>query len=127
MDTDTSIQTDDLPDLPGIDIQAGLEITRNNVQLYRRLLLKFLEGKQAYIDQFAEARNQQDYLAISEVAHSLKGVTANLGITSVYDVVISLETACKGEADNISTLLDTVITRLDTACNSITVLQDDNN
>lgn len=123
MNTDVTGQTDELPDLLGIDIHAGLEITRNNVQLYRRLLLKFLEGQQNYLNQFGEARDQQDLLTISQVAHSLKGVSGNLGITSVYDAVIALETACKAE-DSINTLLDAVIEKLQVACNSIEILRD---
>lgn len=123
MNTD---QTDGLPDLPGINIEAGLEITRNNTQLYRRLLLKFHDGQQSYVDQFSEARNQQDISAISRVAHTLKGVAGNLGITSVYDAVVTLEIACKAEADGIDALLDSVIDNLETVCNGIANLRDEN-
>ncbi|MDH5354271.1 MAG: Hpt domain-containing protein [Gammaproteobacteria bacterium] len=123
MNTD---QAHELPDLPGIDVQAGLKVTRNNVQLYRRLLLKFLDGQQNYLDQFAEARSQQDHLAMSRVAHTLKGVAGNLGISSIYDIVVKLEAACNSEADNIDELLNTTIARLATVCNDIVVLRDEN-
>lgn len=113
----------ELPDLAGIDIQAGLEITRNNVPLYRKLLLKFRDGQQNYEQELLEANNSNDLEKISLIAHTLKGVAGNLGMTDTYNAAMALEVACKERSDNIDELLKNTITNLQLVVSGLNQLE----
>lgn len=115
----TASTEDDLADMPGIDVQAGLEVTRNNVKLYRRLLLKFRDGRTGYVSDLEDARNSNDLEALARAAHTIKGVAGNLGMTDVYNSVLSLELACKEHSENVDNLLTQVITNLGTVFESL--------
>ena len=82
-----------LDGLPGIDLEAGLRVTQQNEQLYRRLLVKFYKNYQEFENIFQQKLEQDLELARKE-AHSLKGVAANLGIQGVYELSLALEKSC---------------------------------
>jgi two-component system sensor histidine kinase/response regulator len=109
--------------LPGIDAQAGLKTVRNNVKLYRKLLLKFNDSQQNFKLEFLEAQNENDPDAASRVAHTLKGLAANLGMRDVHRAASSLEMACIQNADNTDELLDVVISKLETLFDSLETLR----
>ena len=112
-----------LPELPGIDTQAGLKIIRNNVKLYRKLLLKFSESYQNFEQEFLDAKNGKDPEAPAHVAHALKGVAANLGITDIQHAASLLETASKDNSDNSDALLGELVSKLQTVLTSLETLK----
>lgn len=62
----------------GAEVEAVLERFLGNEALYMKFIVKFLEDENyAGTIQSIEARN---YEAVFQYAHSLKGVTANLGL-----------------------------------------------
>ncbi len=83
-----------LPDLPGIDVKAGLATTMNNAQLYTRLLLKFRDSQGDFAALFAAARQDQDTTAPARAAHTLKGTAGNIGAKDVQAAAAKLEHAC---------------------------------
>ncbi len=83
-----------LPDLPGIDVKAGLATTMNNAQLYTRLLLKFRDSQGNFAALFAAARQDQDTTAPARAAHTLKGTAGNIGAKEVQAAAAQLEHAC---------------------------------
>ncbi|MEG3638022.1 PAS domain S-box protein [Magnetococcus sp. PR-3] len=96
--TDTTPQPD-LPQLPGIDTDAGLATTQNNPKLYRRLLGKFLDNQEDFEQQFRHACQQDDPQEPTRCAHTLKGVAGNLGAKEVQKAAAILEDAClQGES-----------------------------
>ena len=91
--TDAAIKAG-LPDLPGIDVKAGLATTMNNAQLYTRLLLKFRDSQGNFAALFAAARQDQDTTAPARAAHTLKGTAGNIGAKGVQAAAAALEHAC---------------------------------
>ncbi|MDS4014629.1 MAG: response regulator [Candidatus Accumulibacter sp.] len=96
-----------LPDLPGIDVRAGMATTMNNEKLYLRMLQKFCDGQSDFLAQFAAARQGEDPSAPERLAHTLKGTAGNIGARGVQAVAAELEAACKaqGDAERIEQLL----------------------
>ena len=100
----------ELPELTGIDCNAGLTIAQGNTKLYRRLLIKFLESEQNFTEQFRQAQQSNDTEAATRVAHTLKGVAGNIGARGIQKTANALEQACNIEADKeqIESLLEAV-------------------
>ena len=88
-----------LPDLPGIDMVAGLATTQGNMRLYCRLLAKFRVGQSGFEASMRQALEQKDMALAILLAHTLKGVAANLGARSVQKTAGLLEISCARQAD----------------------------
>ena len=112
------------PRLSGIDIDAGLKTTRNNVALYRKLLLRFRDSQSEFEKLFREAQNSEEAGAAAREAHSLKGVAANLGIRRLQQVAEALELACKGEEGQVEDLLAVVACELERVLESLEQLDE---
>ena len=85
-----------LEGLPGVDAAAGLRVVRGQLSVYHRLL-----GQLAR-DHAADAATLRAHLHRGEVddarrvAHGLKGVAANLGVTPVRELAAQLEALLHG-------------------------------
>lgn len=93
-DSQTVMLPEALPAMDGIDQLQGLRNVEN-ITLYRKLLMKFRERYSSFVQEFRSEQHSQDVTAATRYAHSLKGVAATLGITSVQDAALSLELTCK--------------------------------
>ena len=87
-----------LPELAGIDTRAGLARAQGNRMLYRRLLGKFREGQGRFVEEFREVARLGDSEAATRLAHTLKGVSGNVGATDVQAAAAALEKAIAGGA-----------------------------
>ncbi len=87
-----------LPELPGIDTIAGLARVGGNAQLYRNILLKFRDSQADAPAQIALALQDNDRSTAERLAHTLKGVAANIGAVDVAERARVLEAAIKGDA-----------------------------
>jgi two-component system sensor histidine kinase/response regulator len=83
--------------LEGIDTHAGLARTLNNPALYKRLLLRFLEGQADFSERCAAALGAGDVHQARFEAHTLKGTAASIGAMGVAAAAEALETACDKE------------------------------
>jgi len=101
-----------LPDFPGIDMAIGMETTQNNPDFFRRLLTKYRDSQHDFKQKFRTAREEKDLENATRLAHSLKGVSGNLGVVGVQDAAASLEQACKNKTDNIDEALKKVLIEL---------------
>jgi signal transduction histidine kinase/CheY-like chemotaxis protein len=113
---------DALPDIPGINIEAGLIVTENNVKLYRKLLLKFLDKQADFAQTFKNAWESNDIKAATIAAHTLQGVAGNLGMTGVQTCASDLEAAVKESAGNVEALLDEVCAALEPVLAGLQIL-----
>ena len=98
--------------LPGVDINLGLQITRNNETLYSRLLIKFRESNQSFEQEINETLNSGDTEAAARLAHTLKGVAGNLGMTNLHGATQVLEKAFHDEDESTALLLKDVVEKL---------------
>ncbi len=87
--------TGELPPLPGIDTPGGLRRLGGNVKLYRKLLGDFRERFSQAADRLRAGLSQKDSESIAQQAHTLAGVSANLGITGVERAARELEKAAR--------------------------------
>ncbi|NRR30180.1 response regulator [Oxalobacteraceae bacterium] len=104
-----------LPELPGIDIHAGLETTMQNIKLYTSQLLKFRDSQGPFASLFEAALHDTDTGAPTRVAHTLKGTAGNIGAREVQAAAAALERAClEGASETIrQTLLAAAISLLE--------------
>lgn len=87
-----------LPDLPGIDVRAGLSTSMQNVKLYTRLLEKFRDSQGPFAGLFEAALQDSDASAAARAAHTLKGTAGNIGALEVQAAAGALEKACLEDA-----------------------------
>jgi CheY-like chemotaxis protein len=104
----------EFPELPGINIAAGLTTTQNNHKLYRKLLLKFRSSEADFVEQFRQAVTDNDMESARRYAHTLKGVAGNIGAEDVQQTAAALESACLENTvpEEINILLDNVAAAL---------------
>jgi len=82
-------------ELPGLSIASGLSRVGGNKQLYTKLLCKFKEGQETALEQIKEALQSGDMETAARLAHTVKGVSGNLGGESLYRAAAELEKAIK--------------------------------
>jgi len=94
-----------LPEIAGINLADGLKRVAGNRQLYRDLLGQFAAKQGNAAAQISTALESGDHAGAERIAHTVKGVAGNIGITEVQSVAQKLEKAlCDGEI-NASALL----------------------
>jgi len=78
--------TDDLlpKELPGINIEAGLERIYDDHHLYKRLLLDFLRNKKEVFTELKKAFDNHDLEQCRQISHTMKGLAGNLGAENLY-------------------------------------------
>ena len=82
-------------ELPGISIASGLGRVGGNRLLYAKLLRKFKAGQETAVEQIRAALQSGDVETAARLAHTVKGVSGNLGGESLYSAAAELEQAIK--------------------------------
>jgi len=94
-------------DVVYIDFADGLKRVVNNTKLYVKLLAKFKSDNK--LNDLEAAIASGDMEKARNVAHTIKGVAANLSLTELFKQSLALETQIKGGAAD-PAQLDTVKT-----------------
>jgi two-component system sensor histidine kinase/response regulator len=96
--SDMDLLREQLTTLPGLDVTAGLKVTRGKPERYAALL-------RLYVDHHAgDSGRLRGYLAegnlhsAERVAHSLKGATGTLALTQLYQLTTDLNHAIREQA-----------------------------
>ena len=97
--------------IEGIDVARGLRQCAENRQLYTTLLQKFLRTIAETPTQTREALGNSDLAQAQRLAHSLRGVAANLGAAHCADLAAQLEDAIRQKAS--LPALDLMLTALE--------------
>jgi signal transduction histidine kinase/DNA-binding response OmpR family regulator/HPt (histidine-containing phosphotransfer) domain-containing protein len=85
-----------LPDeLPGVNLKSGLARVGSEQKLYRELLVKFHDDYSDATDQIKDALDTSDQELAQRLAHTVKGVSANLGMDNLQDIAQDLELSIK--------------------------------
>jgi signal transduction histidine kinase/CheY-like chemotaxis protein len=77
----------------GVNVTAGLARFAGKQEFYEKILRKFFQDKN--FELLAEAIQSEDFAAALKAAHALKGVTSNLSIDTLAEMVSQLEQALK--------------------------------
>ncbi len=94
--TESPMGTENLnfPLLPGIDIRSGLTHLGGNERLYRDLLLRFTEDFHDFGERMENLLRESSDEAV-RLAHTLKGVSGNLGAQALQNTAGMLESSLK--------------------------------
>ncbi|QTN27335.1 response regulator [Rhodoferax sp. AJA081-3] len=91
---ETTIQAmQDLPHLPGVELGPALERLRGDVRQYHKLMLRFAQAHAQTPATLASQLQAGDYAEAQRLAHTLKGLAANLGAATLRQAAQALEQA----------------------------------
>jgi signal transduction histidine kinase/CheY-like chemotaxis protein/HAMP domain-containing protein len=96
-----SSSDESLPVLPGINVEKGLGILGGNIKLYRKLLLRLQEDFSDSAQKIKDHLDKNNKEEAEIVAHTVKGVAANLGAMELSEVGAILEDSIRnGKTDD---------------------------
>nr|WP_282959167.1 response regulator [Azoarcus sp. L1K30] len=87
----TGSGADTLPTLPGLNTTAALRRTGNRPERYMSLLRRFVEHHHASSGEIANALAQGNNDDAERIAHSIRGVAANIGASALEAAAENLE------------------------------------
>ena len=118
--------TQDIPDnLPGVDTKTGLMRVGGVAKSYRSLLKKFNQNQADAIEQIRNSLEKNDIELAIRQAHTLKGVSGNIGAMELHEQAKVLEERIKEHEAGISTsILDQTQSALKQVVNSIDSLEE---
>jgi polar amino acid transport system substrate-binding protein len=109
-----------LPDLPGISIESGLRRVGGNRKLFRKLLDKFHSSYTDVINEIKTSLRNRDIEQAARLAHTVKGVSGNLGADGLFQAAGKLEKEIKqGNKDSMKPILDSFESHLNVVIESI--------
>jgi CheY-like chemotaxis protein/HPt (histidine-containing phosphotransfer) domain-containing protein len=77
--------------IPGISIESGLYKANHNQVLYQKLLRSFEKDFKDTADRIAEKIRQGQNIEARQLAHSIKGVSGNIGAQKLFDAARDVE------------------------------------
>ncbi len=87
-----------LRDVAGLDVSMGLRLVAQREGLYLRLLQRFVEEHADAPAKIAAAQGRGDAESAERIAHTLKGVAAQIGAQALQESAASLEAALRSGA-----------------------------
>ena len=111
-------------ELPGISIASGLGRVGGNKQLYTKLLCKFKDGQENAVEQIKAALQSGDVDTAARLAHTVKGVSGNLGGENLYRAAAELEKAIKEGKDSLDHLMTEFDSQLKVVMDGIKVVEE---
>ena len=95
-----------LPHIAGIEVEDGLARVAGNRLLYRDLLSQFAAKQVDAAAQISAALASGDQKVAERIAHTVKGVAGNLGMTEAQSAARKLEKAIREGQDSVPVLLE---------------------
>jgi len=96
--TGASETTRRLRDVPGLDVDAGLAFVGNSVDLYMRLLKRFVQLHKGDVQRMVVQAGEADRELLQQLAHAIKGGAATLGLSGLAAGARRLEEAAREAA-----------------------------
>lgn len=103
-----------------IDTQLGLRRVSNDTGLYRKILEKFYKGQKGFVAHIRELLRLGDQDTARLQAHTLKGVSGNIGAITLSKIAAELEQAIINKMDTLSHQED-LLTEIDVHMNALFV------
>ncbi|MDH5645536.1 MAG: PAS domain S-box protein [Candidatus Heimdallarchaeota archaeon] len=85
--------------IPGVDIQAGLETCNGKINLYKRLLNKFTDEFD-FIEKFKNSLKVNDFDSAERLVHTIKGSAGNIGAYGIQKSADALQSEIIKKSDN---------------------------
>ena len=105
--------------LPAVDVNDGLKRVMGKKKLFLSLLGRFKSREMT--EGLLEAIKAGDHAKVVESAHAIKGASGNLGLVSMRDKMLEVETRGKAQQDA-SDLIDGIMDILDQTEKAVTEL-----
>ncbi len=105
----------DVPSIDGMDTQSGLKRVLGNTALYLDLLVRYCEGQRDAAAKIRSALDMGDCNAAERAAHTLKGVSGNIGAYEIQSIASRIEDHIYGKKsiNEIESLLNELELKLD--------------
>ncbi len=113
---------DPFPELEGIDVNDGLYHAAMNRKLYEKLLLSFSNNNENVVSEIRNAVEKDDHEHAVRIAHTLKGVSGNIGAGDLQEVSEKLNNILrdgKWKRDELEVILNRLSGSLEIVLNSI--------
>jgi CheY-like chemotaxis protein len=108
-----------IPEIAGINSTDGLKRVAGNKRLYLDLLAQFAEKQGDAYTQIGDALQSGDRKLAERVAHTIKGVAGNIGITDIQSSAARVEKAIREDDPGISQALEQFASLLDSQVHAI--------
>ena len=82
---------DQLPPLPGFDVESSLIRVGGNIKLYKKLLIKFRDDYSNSFHEIQRAVKDNNLKDAERYAHTVKGVAGNIGVNKLQKIAGELE------------------------------------
>ena len=79
-----------------INLEEGVKRVMNNLKLYVKLLVKFRDGTN--LEDLDTALATEDWEKAQNIAHTIKGVAANLSFSELFNQSLELENQIKAKS-----------------------------
>lgn len=98
---------DEAPNIPGLETDKALRRLGGNVDLLRKLIIRFGETQADTVTRIRAAIESGDAETALRAAHTFKGVAGNIGATQMFERAAMVEGILKqGKADGLAGALD---------------------
>lgn len=116
-----------LDKLKTLNVRRGLQVTQNNPQLYKRLLLRFKQSQQSFASDFSKAMASGDRVAQVRAAHTLKGLAGSIGAERLAQEAKILNSASESDkaADIVAEAFNRVVDSLAPVLSELALLKQD--
>jgi two-component system sensor histidine kinase/response regulator len=84
-----------LPDIPGLDTRLGLKRVMGNKTFYLDMLKKHIDNQKQVSAQIRLSLDSGDYVTAERLAHTVKGVSGNIGASKLQELAAALEKAIR--------------------------------
>ena len=89
----------DFAPIAGLDMEVGMRQSMSRKPLYLSLLARFVTGQRDFVSSITAALAAPDWSTAERVAHTLKGVSAQIGAAQIRDLARKIESAAKEHAE----------------------------
>ena len=83
--------SEEIPAIPGLNIEAALGRINNKHKLYLSILEKFYTNNQQFCEELRNLIKEEDFETAKRVAHTFKGVTGSIGADTLHSLSKSVE------------------------------------
>ncbi|MBF0345726.1 MAG: response regulator [Nitrospirae bacterium] len=100
-------KNDELPAINGLDIKSAFSRVGGNVKMLRKLITRFAETQTDVMTRIEKAMEDNDIDTATRHAHTVKGLSGNIGATAMLELSATVETMLKrGETSGLRQALD---------------------
>ncbi len=85
------------PNLPGLDVAAGIRRLAGNNELYRNILLNFAKDYASAAGEIQAALTHADWEQAQKLTHTLKGLAGNISANRIFAIAQELEKELKSQ------------------------------